>query len=1138
MRSISNIRKFKTCEMPELVLTIDSIDYSDNLVDIQNLRIDKKLESVVGQLEVQDLTLYLYDPNGLIEDALNNDAKDMILKLKIDSEEVTLFKGTTLPDMLQREGKKLAVKCVTYLKALEDTKLSTHFTSADDLPYPVSIDKALWTIFPDSTTIEQPLYDIDSTRAILSILQGSPNWSSAQNPELSREKSSILVYDYDGASTYKVAFAHKKSIEIYTISINDGQPQVTFNGATGISNSSNPERIKLCAYKNNKIYLAYSDADGTVYVGYYDLTTSSFTFWGGIKKGDTISGYYINVDPELYAFTFDTNTEKFVFILSQYIHTTNKVRFSLNTLGSSFTLSNIRTDDVSYLSAWGYVWATYAWGSRNDDNSKFILVFGTEGWAGKYLYDGSSWSFTELSNFGVDINTTSFTDASGIYFIGNYLGSLKKLDAISDTVTDLGLRVTDYTTSLGWADGSNSLSNAVLFNNVLRSNYSGRYLVRITASSINYVEIEHIETTNLQILTFPVAYATYLFNVGLIRYYKDGYEGVRPFIGFYSQTKRLPWFILHADNVEQGTRRFVEQAALYAGYLIEYDSVTSIKARKRIIGDSPVLFLTQNDYARLPEMQYDRLIKGVKIKTYYGEGEYELGDCGSLRYRLDIDNPFAYLTQSIFVGRWYQDNYGQPNGIFRLTTRNIVSIEEMDVISFTDHLGREQTGVVIGTQYEYPHKYTVIVHSKTVETEATEPDLPPPEPSPPEWQNVTITTTRLRPGANSIVRVTVQFEDSGGLPIEKVKMNFWRVTRDTNDDATLDEEDTMEVVITRPGSGTHTVRFFIQARYDETIGGYVYGVDRLGRKTTTQSFSVSSFTPIYGEVAQLNTSGQITVQSIGETLTNTIGISDVYNPAFDDEDNDGYPDGWSITLSGDISFSLGETSAIGKHNLIFTVPAGQSGTAVVVTDLYLPVADTIHKLFALYAKCWGAVDRSDSISIRILAYDSNKNLIDTLDYSLGSNIEDWTLLEKRVDDYLGSNVRYIRAGFYLSLQNLSVSSDVNYSVAYFLMMEPYRLDFLQPKDDLDMQNNKIVSLADPSSSQDAATKNYVDTKDPQLKVYDSSTRPTCNASNVGMMILYNYSDVNNDYQDVQVCMGDDTNGYGWETIYTKTWPKE
>jgi len=93
-----------------------------------------------------------------------------------------------------------------------------------------------------------------------------------------------------------------------------------------LCDSSNPERIKLCAYKNNKIYLAYSDADGTVYIGYYDLTTSSFTFWGGIKKGDTISGYYINVDPELYAFAFDTVTEKFVFILSQYIHTTNKVR--------------------------------------------------------------------------------------------------------------------------------------------------------------------------------------------------------------------------------------------------------------------------------------------------------------------------------------------------------------------------------------------------------------------------------------------------------------------------------------------------------------------------------------------------------------------------------------------------------------------------------------------------------------------------------------------------------------------------------------------------------------------------------------------------------------------------------------------
>jgi len=816
------------------------------------------------------------------------------------------------------------------------------------------------------------------------------------------------------------------------------------------------------------------------------------------------------------------------------------VRFSLNTLDSSFTLSNIRTDDVSYLNAWGYVWATYAWGSRNDDNSKFVLVFGTEGWAGKYLYDSSSWSFTELSNFGVDINTTSFTDASGIYFIGNYLGSLKKLDAISDTVTDLGLRVTDYTTSLGWADGSNSLSNAVLLNNVLRSNYTGRYLARITASSINYVEIEHIETTNLQILTFPIAYATYLFNVGLLRYYKDGYEGVRPFIGFYSQTKRLPWFILHADNVEQGTRRFVEQAALYAGYLIEYDSTTAIKARKRIIGDSPVLTLTTNDYARLPQMQYDRLIKGIKIKTYYGEGDYELGDCGSLRYRLDIDNPFAYLTQSIFVGRWYQDNYGQPNGIFILNTRNIVSIEEMDVISFTDHLSREQTGVVIGTQYEYPHKYTIIVHSKTVETEATEPDLPPPEPSPPEWQNVSISAVRLRPGSHSNVRVTVTFDDVGGLPIEKLRVILQRITRDTDDDVVLDREEFLNIDVQNPGSGHQTVTFYFGARFDEKVYGTIYGLDRLERKTGGQAFTLSDFTPVYKEIVGVTSAGKISATSFAEG-TNTV-LSELHNVNLHDDDGDGLPDGWRIFYSEDDGSTWTELTDINDKpswltivqnvssyigNYALKIQTSGTGNKVYLLSPFVPHnPNFLEKIFRT-----ATLRSGNGASVYVCSYDEDKShLGETYLYSI-----DWGTFqyeETRIfSSYLNSSTRYIA-------MKIEIQADSTLVIGLAQIATIVDTIMLEVDDDLDMQNNKIVNLADPSSSQDAATKNYVDTKDPQLKVYDSSTRPTCNASNVGMMILYNYSDVNNDYQDVQVCMGDDTNGYGWETIYTKTWPKE
>ena len=1155
---------------------LEKIDSSDRLIDVQNLRIDKKLESVVGQLEVQDLTLYLYDPDGSIESQLNSSPQDICLKLVIDSEEVTLFKGITLPDMLQREGKKLAVKCVTYLKALEDNKLTDYFSQAESLPWAASVDKLLEDIFPDSTDIEQPLYDINSSRAVLSIIESSPNWSTAQNPELSKEKSSIWVYDYDPSGTYYVAFAHKKTVEFYKIETwmpGENKPRVTFLGIIGISDTPEPERIKLLGYKSGKLYLAYVKADSysTVEMGYIDTSTYSYTSVGWANENAYVdnTGESIGAKVLLDTVTFDSTTEKFIFVTSEYNASNGKTYFKLFTLENSgaMIINQVSSAYVDYSNG---VWGSYAWGSRDYGESNFYYVFGTPWWAGRFQFNGTSWTFLELSGFGVDTNTRAFIKSSELYFVGDYGYSYKKLKVSDSTVTDLGVRVTDDDTVLGWSDDSiGDISSYVLILNTQLSNYSGKRLVKVS-DTVTHTEIEWIDKENIKIMAFPVAYGTYAYCIGLLQYQTDEYEAVRPFVGFYSTSKRLPWFIIHKDNVNQGTRRLVELAVLYGGYLIEYDSVTSIKARKRIIGDSPVLSLTQDDYARLPEMQYDRLIKGVKIKTYYGEGDYELGDCGSLRYRLNLDNPFAILGQSIFVAQWYIDNYGQPNGIFRLTTPNIVSIEEMDVISFTDHLGREQSGVVIGTQYEYPHKYTIIVHSKTVETEATEPDLPPPEPSPPAWQNVNITTKRLWPDSQNTIRVTVTFDDIGGLPVEQLLVKITRIGKLHDDTVGIDEEDVRYIQVPNPGSGHKKVTFAINVRYDDKIFGAVYGLDRLGRNTTAETFTVSGVTPVYRGVLQttltedgkvkevVDNAGEevikdglvqrgVTVKSMGETIKNTIGISDIYNPAFDDEDGDGVPDGWNISTSN-CSWQLSDDSFMGKNAVRIDVAAGDNGTAHIQNDGFLPAnSASFHKYvyFAYKADTSLSAHFDIFVYLRIAEYDKDKNLITTQDIELihATAQSSYIVKATNVSPTLNSSTRYVKVGLYFDIDNEANSDDLEVNVSYFYITQQYPINALYVNQDFDINDKKIINLADPTSSQDAATKNYVDTTiqnyDPTLKQYDSSNRPTCDASTAGMMILYNYEDDNYYYQDLQVCMGNkDMPAYSWVTIKTKQAPKD
>jgi len=114
--------------------------------------------------------------------------------------------------------------------------------------------------------------------------------------------------------------------------------------------------------------------------------------------------------------------------------------------------------------------------------------------------------------------------------------------------------------------------------------------------------------------------------------------------------------------------------------------------------------------------------------------------------------------------------------------------------------------------------------------------------------------------------------------------------------------------------------------------------------------------------------------------------------------------------------------------------------------------------------------------------------------------------------------------------------------SYFYIYESVRLTKIYIDSHLDMNEHTIFNLPDPQSNDEAANKGYVDTAlqdyDPTLKQYDSSTKPTCNASTVGMMILYNREDSNYYYQDLQVCMGNDNITYRWVTLETLQISKE
>jgi len=227
---------------------------------------------------------------------------------------------------------------------------------------------------------------------------------------------------------------------------------------------------------------------------------------------------------------------------------------------------------------------------------------------------------------------------------------------------------------------------------------------------------------------------------------------------------------------------------------------------------------------------------------------------------------------------------------------------------------------------------------------------------------------------------------------------------------------------------------------------------------------------------------------------------------------------------------------MGKNAIKITATAGTDGTALIMHDAYVPINHANFKKFIAFgykATTTGATF-SAKFYARIQEFDGNLNLLATQDYEveeLGASLSTYEFLKAKLNITLNNNTKYIKVGLYIELTPPG-TADLDVFVSYLFLAEQFPISMLQADGSLNMGNQLISNVADPESASDVATKNYVDSKDPTLKQYDSSDRPTCNASNVGMMILYNYENVDFYYQDFQVCMGNDNIPYQWVTIKT------
>jgi len=291
----------------------------------------------------------------------------------------------------------------------------------------------------------------------------------------------------------------------------------------------------------------------------------------------------------------------------------------------------------------------------------------------------------------------------------------------------------------------------------------------------------------------------------------------------------------------------------------------------------------------------------------------------------------------------------------------------------------------------------------------------------------------------------------------------------------------------------------------------------------------------------------VTVDSFeNSVILRTLG-SENPNPAFEDDNGDGHPDKWNISIAPStgatyyLGSPVGQSDQMGGKSLYLHFTGDDAVQIWVDPDFYFPCNSQIEKIIktSLYYITGG---QNIGVEIAVYTYDKDKNPIGATEgYALYVNTnvvpyQEYALELDTTKDNNGQTIeypaetKYFRVVIYIT--SPAGNDGAELSIGYFAVIPKTRINYLQVNQKLYMNNHKIVLLADPTSSSDAATKNYVDTKDPTLKQYDSSNRPTCDASRVGMMILYNYDDTDYWYQDVQVCMGNSNISYRWVTIKT------
>lgn len=1103
MRSINEsiLRRFRAGERPSIKVLFDGVDYSSDLVDFDTLRLEKILENGKGQLRVPEMMLRFNDPEGQLEQYLATAERKTEVSLELDGTEIPLFKGFVDRSHMQREGVRLSVRAHGYLRKIRETKLK------DILGQDVFIEAIRLTLgrILGYAPGEENLIEYNGSNLLLTV-------DGTLESNFSVRKKPVVTVLETNASTVRVGIALSlgehcedtggglvcaNSVLMGIADIDFSTPLPTFDWVYQYLYQGCLEGKWMGTARDESNYKEYHFAlrksDGGVELWKYHQVTAAQQ----VATIPLAHGFYYFQSLDLMSLDVETKAYYYVRrmpggsypVIYKYDIGTGSESASLEVppgLGELKRLAGFRSSSDSAI------------------GSDFILCIADEHQAYYMRMSVGTWISISIGARGGLL--TGFEDEEGRVWI---IGAKDRIRYFS--VSDGGLGVSNFSFSGDFSNYNNYTHRAgskdVFVLSMIQHVDEG-YWCFAKSSNLVYpwdtITSQGYQEDRFRV-SFAPLYADQNWSVPIIGSVeiipKENTENrhYAAIQGSFSKQAFRPWCVLIPETLERSVEEFLTFAFKVGFYIVDvkdFDGNNYVADYFYLLSvDEPVMELGQDDYERTPLFSYRPAYWWYTWKSYFSDHEPDPWRSDLLVY----DYPFAIFSVLRFAASIYFHNFTTSTADYKFKLAGNITPEVGDIITVTDSLGREQTLRVTGFVYEYPLFYQVIGTTRLNYEITVDEEDDMPAPSPPAL-DIDVDVSRLYRGPSHNALVTINYRTTG-YPCEKIIVNYCINDR-TMDDA---EASDVERRVFEIDELTGTLSFTIPVRWTTEINGWVYGVDRFGRTTEEVSFNLPAMArdavPLLEvDRESLNEENQIikvvdnsgsdvvkdgiiykgvVVKSLGDGIQNTIGISDIYNPAFDDEDGDNNPDGWSITTSN-CSWQLSTDSFMGRNAIQINVGAGESGTAYIKNDAFLPANNQAFNKYVFYGyRVYLSSGLFEVIPyLRIEEYDKDKNLITTQDIQLDDLIDsmsDYQVKSVRVSPTLNNNTRYVKVGLYLDIWSDATNTyGVQVYISYFYIAEQYSANALKISEDFNMLGKKIVNLADPSNSQDAATKSYVD----------------------------------------------------------------